>query len=73
MNAQNRWQEVIAGNVASSSVPGYKKQEVSFSAFDAGMTLSGTAGLPQAYSLPWVSGQIDFPKVKFGKPAATQI
>jgi flagellar basal body rod protein FlgG len=60
MNAQNRWQEVIAGNIASSSVPGYKKQDVSFSAFDAGMMPSGPAGRPQAYSLPRVSSQIDF-------------
>ena len=36
MNATSRWQEVIAENVASSHIPGYKKQDLSFSAVQAG-------------------------------------
>ena len=36
MNAQARWQELIAENLAASSVPGYRKQEVSFSSVAAG-------------------------------------
>ena len=37
LNANNRWQEVIAENMAASSVPGYKRQDVSFQAIEAGM------------------------------------
>ena len=37
LNANSRWQEVIAENMAASSVPGYKRQDVSFQAFEAGM------------------------------------
>lgn len=37
MNANSRWQEVIAENMAASSVPGYKRQDVSFQAFAAGL------------------------------------
>ena len=32
----DRWQETIAENLASASVPGFKKQEVSFEAIQAG-------------------------------------
>ena len=37
LNANSRWQEVIAENMAASSVPGYKRQDVSFQAFAAGL------------------------------------
>ena len=36
MNAHARWQEIISGNLAASSVPGFKKDEVTFSAIEAG-------------------------------------
>lgn len=44
MNANSRWQEVIAENLAGASIPGSRKQDVSFSAVSAG----GTSGLPGA-------------------------
>jgi flagellar basal-body rod protein FlgF len=37
LNAMDRWQETIAENLASSSVPGYKKQDFSFAAVQAGL------------------------------------
>lgn len=37
LNAMDRWQETIAENLASSSVPGYKKQDFSFAAVRAGL------------------------------------
>jgi flagellar basal body rod protein FlgG len=37
LNANTRWQEVIAENMAAASVPGYKRQDVSFQAFEAGL------------------------------------
>jgi flagellar basal-body rod protein FlgF len=32
LNANSRWQDVISQNLAASAIPGYKKQELSFSA-----------------------------------------
>jgi len=40
MNAHARWQEAITENLASSSVPGYRKQVVSFAAIEAGLNAS---------------------------------
>lgn len=36
MSASTRWQEVIAENLAANQVPGFKKQDLSFSAVQAG-------------------------------------
>ncbi len=55
LDATSRWQEVISENLASSSVPGFRKQEVAFSATSAGMrpgvTPSEMSG-PQALAIP---------------------
>jgi flagellar basal-body rod protein FlgF len=37
LNANSRWQEIISENLAASSVPGYKKQELSFAGVQAGL------------------------------------
>ncbi|HEY0455750.1 MAG TPA: flagellar hook-basal body protein [Verrucomicrobiae bacterium] len=37
MSANARWQELISQNIAAGSIPGYKKQELSFSAVQAGL------------------------------------
>jgi len=37
LNAMDRWQETIAENLASGSVPGFKKQDFSFAAVQAGL------------------------------------
>ena len=55
LNANARWQEVIAGNMASSSIPGFKKQDLSFQAVQAGMlkpTASGGIAQPISMSTP---------------------
>jgi flagellar basal-body rod protein FlgG len=55
LNANSRWQEVIAENLASSSVPGYKKQELSLEAIRSGLMPSGSlnsANSPQFFTLP---------------------
>lgn len=45
MNANSRWQEVIAENLAAASVPGARAQQVSFSSVEAGVVpgLTGTS------------------------------
>lgn len=37
MNASARWQEIIAENLASTSIPGFKRQDMSFQAVAAGV------------------------------------
>ncbi|MGP8202014.1 MAG: flagellar hook-basal body protein [Limisphaerales bacterium] len=51
LNANSRWQDVIAENLASSSVPGYRKQSLSTAAAQAGL-LSANGGSPQYFNVP---------------------
>lgn len=56
LSANARWQEVIAENMSAASIPGYKRQEVTFKAVEAGMmpaavgdtTAANMAGMPWA-------------------------
>jgi flagellar basal-body rod protein FlgF len=43
LNAMDRWQETIAENLASASVPGFKKQDFSFAAKEAGLLPGSTS------------------------------
>ena len=45
MNAQQRWQEMIAQNLSASAVPGFRKQEISFAdvAAASGAGVNGAA------------------------------
>jgi flagellar basal body rod protein FlgG len=62
MNANARWQEVISENLSSSSIPGYKKQDLSFSAIQSG--LMDTGEIEQTFQkslpLPAVAGLTNF-------------
>jgi flagellar basal-body rod protein FlgF len=58
LNAHSRWQEVIAENLSSASIPGYKKQELSFGALQAALTPGAHA--PQRPSLPRPSVATNF-------------
>jgi flagellar basal-body rod protein FlgG len=51
LNANSRWQDVIAENLASSSVPGYRKQSLTTAAVQAGL-LSVFSGSPQYFNVP---------------------
>src|SRR5690242_5055152 len=60
MNANSRWQEVLADNLAGSSIPGSRKQDVSFSAVSAGMA-QGLPGLQGAnYVMPASNTAVNF-------------
>jgi flagellar basal-body rod protein FlgF len=41
LTAASRWQEVISENLASATIPGFKKQELSFATVQAGMLQAG--------------------------------
>jgi flagellar basal body rod protein FlgG len=60
MNATAQWQDLIAQNLASASMPGARKQEVSFSDVQAGLA-SNLAGSQQAnFYIPTVSTVTSF-------------
>ena len=55
LNANARWQEAIAENLASSGINGFKKQDLSFSSVQAGLMLpldSAAAGPDAHFALP---------------------
>jgi flagellar basal-body rod protein FlgG len=61
LNANARWQEVISENMASASIPGFKKQELSFEAVRAGMlSPNKSAALSQAVALPATRTHLNF-------------
>ena len=52
LSANERWQDAIAQNISASSVPGYKKQDISFSAVESGLQAQAS---PQGGRQPqWV-------------------
>jgi flagellar basal-body rod protein FlgG len=52
LSANSRWQDVIADNLASSSVPGFRKQSLSTAAVQAGLLSANSSGAPQYFSVP---------------------
>lgn len=63
LNANSRWQEVIAQNLAASSVPGYKSQELSLEAVRSGLMPPGSlnsATSPQFFTLPHATATTNF-------------
>jgi flagellar basal body rod protein FlgG len=59
LTANSRWQETIADNLAASSIPGYKKQELSFGAVAAGFMPASAQGATR-FSLPHAASSINF-------------
>jgi flagellar basal body rod protein FlgG len=60
MNATERWQDMVADNLSSASIPGARQQEISFTAVQAGMLSSG-AGMPGAgFEIPFAGASTNF-------------
>jgi flagellar basal-body rod protein FlgF len=66
LNANSAWQDVISDNLASSGVPGFRKQSLATAAAQAGL-MSTNGGTPQYFSIPktsistsFKSGEMDF-------------
>lgn len=60
MKATARWQELIAENLASSAVPGFKRQHLSFSSVQAGLMSLSPADPARRFSLPTLGATTDF-------------
>lgn len=59
MTANIRWQDMISQNMSSSAIPGFKKQEISFSAVEAGLMPANTAGI-RHMSMPRAASSTNF-------------
>jgi flagellar basal-body rod protein FlgG len=60
MNANSRWQELIAENLANSSVPGARKQDITFSSVQAGLP-SGELGMNgERFAIPAAHSATNF-------------
>ena len=60
MNATERWQELISENLGISSIPGARKQEVSFSAIQAGLASTTSGSVTPGYVIPAASTVTNF-------------
>jgi len=60
MNATERWQDLVADNLSSSSLPGARQQEISFSSVQAGL-LAGAPGAPGTkFEIPFAGATTNF-------------
>jgi len=63
LDANAKWQDMISDNLASSSVPGFRKQQISLAAVQAGLLPSSalqTSKSPQFFSMPKASSSTSF-------------
>src|SRR5271168_1697261 len=60
LSANSRWQDVIADNLASSSVPGFRKQSLSTAAVQAGLMSVNSSGQPESFSVPTTKVSVSF-------------
>ena len=60
MNAQMRWQEMITENLAAGTVPGFRKQEISFSDVAAASPLGMNGTTPASFLIPVATTTTNF-------------
>ena len=63
LNASSQWQDVVAENLASSSVPGYRKKALATAAIQSGLmpvNSLNASGAPQYFSLPTSTSAVSF-------------
>lgn len=60
MNASARWQEAISENLAAATVPGFKKQDLSFAAIEAGMMSQARPDPAVQFALPQFTKSTNF-------------
>ena len=63
MNASTRWQDAISKNLTAGQIPGFKKQDLSFSAVQAGLMPGATGTTPvsmQRFVMPLAGTSTNF-------------
>jgi flagellar basal body rod protein FlgG len=60
MNAQTRWQEMITENLAAGTVPGFRKQEISFADVAAASPVQMDGATPASFLIPVANTSTSF-------------
>jgi len=60
MNATERWQDLVADNLSSASIPGARQQEISFSAVQAGLAPTAPGSAQSAFVMPFAGATTNF-------------
>ena len=60
MNATERWQDLVADNLASSSVTGGRQRDISFSAVQAGQASTASGAATSSFVIPSAGSTINF-------------
>jgi flagellar basal-body rod protein FlgF len=60
MNANSRWQELISDNLAAASVPGARKQDISFSSVEAGLPAGELSRNGERFAIPAARSSTNF-------------
>lgn len=60
MNATERWQDLVADNLSSASIPGARQQEISFSAVQAGQASGAPGSATSNYVIPFAGATTNF-------------
>jgi flagellar basal-body rod protein FlgF len=60
LHANTQWQEAITDNLASSSIPGFKKQELSFGAVESGLGVQRASMPHSAVKTNFSSGELKY-------------
>ncbi len=60
MNANARWQEAISENLAAANIPGFKRQDLSFDAIQAGVMSQANPDAQVQFTLPRFATALNF-------------
>ena len=60
MNATERWQDLVADNLATTSVPGARQQEISFSAVQTGLAFDTPGSASNRFVIPFAGSTTNF-------------
>ena len=68
MNATERWQDLVADNLSSASIPGARQQQISFSSVQAGLASNVSGAANNHFVIPFAGASTNFSQ---GEPKAT--
>lgn len=60
MNATERWQDLVADNLSSASIPGARQQEINFSAVQAGLDSATAGSASNHFVIPFAGATTNF-------------
>lgn len=60
MNATERWQDMVADNLSTASIPGARQQEISFTAVQAGVSSDNSGSASSAFVIPFAGSSTNF-------------